>query len=303
MLVGLIDGGTGTVTLTAASGVEEEATGDAAADIVGDTLNLTATSGGIGSTAAIEINSITKVDADSSVANGNINLNETTGALNLGLITAGTGDVTLTSTDNAILDADLDAGADIIGSAATLRAVTGVGTSAANADIDTTITTLDVVNATSGDIYVYEVAAGTDLAINQAAQTTAGNINVQTQNGNLTVADSQSGVTAVGAGTVTLIAGDSDTGYTEDLAINDTVTSVSGLITLTSTGDDVTFGSGGDVTTTSGTVDVNAESGAGLGEGKNYYDRRCCYQFRYGTDNYGRLRRHNHGRGNNNLRR
>ena len=153
--------------------------------------------------------------------------------------------------------------ANIIAAIATLRAATGIGSLD---DIETNITTLDALNSTSGNLLITEIAAGTDLNINRATQSALGNLLVQTTNGTLTVVADQNGV-AVTTGTLTLIAGDSDTSYTEDLVINDTVTSTTGLVTLTSSGDDVTFGAGGDVTTTSGNVQVNAESGAGLGEG------------------------------------
>jgi len=182
------------------------------------------------------------------------------------------GDVSLTADDSTYITSNLigaisevlsTEAANITASTATLRAATGIGSSD---DIDTNITTLDALNSTSGNLLVTEVAAGTDLDVNQATQSAAGNLLVQTENGTLTVVADQSGV-ATTTGTLTLIAGDSDNSYAEDLAINDAVTSTSGTVTLTSSGDDVTFGAGGDVTTTSGLVDVNAESGVGLGEG------------------------------------
>jgi filamentous hemagglutinin family protein len=184
-----------------------------------------------------------------------------------------TGNVAVTANDSTYIVSDdlgeisesrAEGTANINAATATLRAATGVG----NADdIETTITTLDVSNSVSGDINVYELAAGTDLIVNRAAEVTAGNINVQTENGDLTVAALQNGVSAVGAGNITLIAGDSDASFTENLVINHTVTAAAGLVTLTSSGNDVRFGAGGDVTTTTGNVDVNAESGVGLGEG------------------------------------
>ncbi len=182
------------------------------------------------------------------------------------------GDVSLTADDSTYITSDSTGyiaevlateAANITAGTATLRAATGIGSAD---DIDTNITTLDALNSTSGNLLITEVAAGTDLNVNQATQSTAGNLLVQTENGTLTVVADQSGVAAT-TGTLTLIAGDSDSSYDENLVINDTVTSTSGTVTLTSSGNDVTFGAGGDVTTTTGNVDVNAESGAGLGEG------------------------------------
>jgi len=185
-----------------------------------------------------------------------------------------TGNATITADYSGFTYGDLNHGeifdnlaaetANLTVATATLRAATGIGSTD---DIETNITTLDALNTTSGNIQIYEVAAGTDLNVNQATQQTAGNIDIRTENGTLTISANQSGVTAAGAGTITLIAGDSDKSYTEDLVINDGVTSASGIVTLTSDGDDVRFGAGGDVTTTSGLVDVNAESGLGLGQG------------------------------------
>ncbi|MCF7893608.1 MAG: filamentous hemagglutinin N-terminal domain-containing protein [Candidatus Omnitrophica bacterium] len=215
---------------------------------------------------------ITQSDGQTiSSTSGNITMTATED-VNLSHISTG-GDVSITADDDtysladnsgAITDNPADDTVNITAVTATLRAATGIGSAD---DIETIITALDALNTTSGNIQVYELAAGTDLNVNQATQQTAGNIDIQTENGTLTVIADQSGVTTVGAGTITLIAGDSDNDYSEDLAINDTVTSASGLITLTSSGDDITFGAGGDVTSTSGNVDVNAESGAGLGEG------------------------------------
>ena len=200
---------------------------------------------------------------------GNVSLTTLNGGsvdnnIALGVVTALADDVTLTS-DGAITDVLAGEGANIICDIATLNAATGVGSAD---DIDTNITTLDVINSTSGNINVTEIAAGGALNINQAAQQTAGNINIQTEDGTLTVVVDQSGVTAVGAGTITLIAGDAGGSYADDLVINDTVTSATGKVTLTSSGNDVNFGAGGDVTTTTAEIEVNALSGAAGGAGK-----------------------------------
>ena len=163
--------------------------------------------------------------------------------------------------------------ANITCTTATLRTATGIGTSVA--DIDTNITALDALNTTSGDIYITQLATGGEVSVNQATQQSPagadndGVINIQTENGSLTIVADQYGVTAVDAGTITLIAGDSLGSYNDDLEVDCAVTSNTGKITLTSSGNDVTFGVAGDVTTTSGEIEVNALSGvAPAGEGK-----------------------------------
>ncbi len=208
--------------------------------------------------------------ATATSTSGNITMtaprNVTIGALST------TGDVNITADDSTYITSDSFGAitevlatelANITAATATLRAATGIGSVD---DIDTNITTLDALNSTSGNLLVTEIALGTDLNVNQATQSAIGNLLVQTENGTLTVVAGQIGV-ATTTGTLTLIAGDSDNNYAEDLVINDTVTTTTGNIILTSSGDDVTFGAGGDVTSTSGNVDVNAESGVGLGEG------------------------------------
>ncbi|MFA5144939.1 MAG: hypothetical protein WC723_02920, partial [Candidatus Omnitrophota bacterium] len=185
-----------------------------------------------------------------------------------------TGDVIITADYSGYTYGDLNNGAiidnlaaetaNITAATATLRAATGIGSAG---DIDTTITTLDALNSTSGNLLITELDTATgDLDVNQATQSALGNLLVQTEDGTLTVVADQSGV-ATTTGTLQLIAGNAGLGYTYDLVINDTVTSTTGNVTLTSSGDDVRFGAGGDVTTTSGTVDVNAESGALGGAG------------------------------------
>ena len=193
--------------------------------------------------------------------------------ITLGFLTT-VGNVTVTADDSTYITSNSDGDindasaaetANIKAATATLRAATGIGSGVAANDIETDITTLDALNSTSGDINVYEIDGATHLIINRVTQSTAGNINVQTNNGNLTIAASQSGVTAVGAGTITLIAGDSDANNGDNLTINDAVSGGTGVVTLTSATNDVIFGSDGDVTTTSGLVDVNASGAGGAG--------------------------------------
>ncbi|MHC4308778.1 MAG: beta strand repeat-containing protein, partial [Planctomycetota bacterium] len=111
------------------------------------------------------------------------------------------GAVSITSTSGAVTDAGDTGGEDIeaIGASAivTIDAVTGVGNGDA---IETEVTTVDIDNSTSGNIEIDETDA---LNINKIAQATAGNIDV-VADGTITVVAAQSGVSAVGAGTVDL---------------------------------------------------------------------------------------------------
>ncbi|MFC1644294.1 beta strand repeat-containing protein, partial [Candidatus Omnitrophota bacterium] len=156
--------------------------------------------------------------------------------------------VTLTTSEGRIIDGG-DAHLDVDAANGTLviDAVTGVGTSG---DIETKVAAIDIDNSTSGNIKINETD---DLNINKIAQATAGNINVDAA-GTITVVAAQSGVSAVGTGTIDLDAN----GATSDLITNDAITSVSGTITLEAD-NDVTFGADGDVTSTSGDVVVSAD--------------------------------------------
>jgi len=181
------------------------------------------------------------------------------------------GNVSVTADDSTYITSDsvgaisesaAEGTANITAATATLRSATGIGSSD---DIETNITTLDALNTTSGNISIYELAAGGALNVNRATQQTTGNVDIQTANGTLTIVTGQNGVTAAGTGTVTLVAGDSDNNYAEDLAVNASVNSNSGKITLTSSGNDVLFSAAGDITSVSGEIEVNAVSDSGDG--------------------------------------
>ncbi|MBI4556342.1 MAG: hypothetical protein HY706_02050, partial [Candidatus Hydrogenedentes bacterium] len=159
-------------------------------------------------------------------------------------------------------DTDTDIIADSAGAGVTIRTVTGIGS--ANA-IETQVNSLDMVNATSGNIVVTELAAGGNLDISRASQETAGNITIITDDGTLTVVEDEGGVSVAGAAnTITLTANDAGASNDDDLAINAAVTAVNGQVTLTSQTNDVNFGVGGDVTTASGIIQVNANGTGGL---------------------------------------
>jgi hypothetical protein len=156
-------------------------------------------------------------------------------------------DVILTAVTGAVTDND--ATVDISADDLVIDAVTGVGDGNA---IDTTVATLDIDNATSGNIQILETNG---VTVNKIAQATAGNINLQSTTGTVTIATGQSGVTAAGAGTITILADGAASG---DLIVNHTITSVNGDITLRAD-NDVTFSAAGDATSTAGNVSVTAD--------------------------------------------
>ncbi|MCX6937742.1 MAG: hypothetical protein NTU80_07550, partial [Verrucomicrobia bacterium] len=146
-----------------------------------------------------------------------------TGTIALGAaLTTGSGAITLNA-GAAITDTTGGESALLVTTGHTsLTAVTGIGASGAG-DIDTTINTVEVLNTTSGGIYLQE----TDTLVinNTGVRTTGGSgpIGIDVSAGSLTV---NAVVTADAAGTVTLAA------YT-DIALGATVSSTSGALTLT----------------------------------------------------------------------
>ena len=117
--LGVVTAGPGTVTLLAATGITDTlATGTL--NITGGLVNLTASSGGI----AADVNASTAVNANSSAANGAINLQSVTGNLPLAVMNAGTGTVTLTGA-TGITDTTAAGTLNITGSTVTLTAKGG----------------------------------------------------------------------------------------------------------------------------------------------------------------------------------
>ncbi|MDO8282339.1 MAG: hypothetical protein Q7U10_06920, partial [Thermodesulfovibrionia bacterium] len=185
------------------------------------------------------------------------------------------GDITITADSDgpqgnlsngigAIIDNLTGEAANIIGDDLVMSAATGIGSAD---DIETDVTTVLAANSTSGHINIYETnGLDNDLVVLGAANLTAGagNVNIQTEDGTLTINGAVS--TAGAASTITLIAGDAATSNDDDLNVNAAVTAVNGTVTLTSVTNDVNFAAAGDVTTTSGYVDVNAMGVAGAGK-------------------------------------
>ena len=216
--------------------------------------------------------------------NGSIELNEAVAEtlnrdLRVGVIASSDRWVTLT-TLGAILDGLAGEVANLIAPQATLTAATGIGTPAADGDLNTAIGTLTATNQTSGGIYVRETSG---LIIGDTGVRTLGgngDIQIDVQAGAL---DVNSVVTADGSGDVSLntaglatvaalvssTTGDlqltGGTGVTHT-ADGDLATTLTGTIRVTATENDVTMADGTVYGTGSGTVTVLAAGNVRLGE-------------------------------------
>jgi len=198
--------------------------------------------------------------------------------LRVGVIASSDRWVTLTSL-GAILDGLAGEAANLIAPQATLSAATGIGTPAADGDLNTTIGTLTATNQTSGGIYVRETSG---LVIGGTGVRTLGgngDIQIDVEAGAL---DVNSVVTADGAGDVSLntaglatvaalvssTTGDlqltGGTGVTHT-ADGDLATTLTGTIHVTATANDVSMADGTVYGTGSGTVTVLAAENVRLG--------------------------------------
>lgn len=200
------------ITVTSAGAINEDASDDAGADIVGSTIDLNASTG-IGSAVALEL---TGASISADTTNGNVNFNSVaTGAVLTSSLTTGTGDIsfnqtggqqltvtTATTTDGAITltndGSDLIAETITAGGAGqnvsisttkfgdvTLQAVTAV-------DDLVTVTSAGSINESTSVDGAADVVAGTiDLNANTGIGNTApfdvtgGSISADTTNGNI----------------------------------------------------------------------------------------------------------------------
>ncbi|MFZ2148965.1 MAG: hypothetical protein WAV28_17275, partial [Sedimentisphaerales bacterium] len=182
----------------------------------------------IGTGTILDVAASTALNADTSVAGGNILIDSITDLL-VGLVNAGTGDVTITAIQGAIDDASDDTTVDIIADVLTLTARDEIGVDPTsgftNTAIETTVASLDASSTTAGDIVITE----TDGITLTDVDTANGAITINT--GNATI------VTDVAA---------SGSGDEDDVAI----TATSGDITI-------------DVVSAAGSGDVTIEATAG----------------------------------------
>ena len=123
--------------------------------------------------------------------------------------------------------------ANMVGALVTIDAVTGVGSAGPLFALETQVYAIDVDNTSSGDIRLFEEAAGGDLHLVQLDNAAAtGSIAVITEDGDLFVEDSgftpnngSFGIAAV-RGTITLEARDSNGSNDSDLFVENTIVTV-----------------------------------------------------------------------------
>ena len=205
LLIGLISADTAddTVTLTAAGAINALVDTAAVAEVVGATIVLIATAEGIGleegsGVGPLDVNATVSLSADSSTDGSNIFIDDVTGDLPAGTITAGTGDVTLTSAAGIEETAAADDEADIIGSTVNLTAFVGGIGAAATIEVDVTGELNANSAASDGAIDLSDIAG--DLPVGVVNAGTAGTSDV-------TLA-SVGAVTDTNAGTLNITAND-----------------------------------------------------------------------------------------------
>ena len=161
--------------------------------------------------------------------------------------------VTITSGNGGIVDGG-DTLVDVVAANGRLviDAETGVGSTN---DIETTVDSIEIDNATSGNVLIDETDA---LTIYKVIQATTGNIGV-TAGGTITSDSSGGFVTNVStllAGTIALDAN----GVASDILLVDGVSSATGDITITADNDALFNADDADITSTSGNVTVMADA-------------------------------------------
>ena len=277
------------VTLTAANAIG--GAGNADIDTAATSLDVSSTSAGNIVIAEFDAVTLSDVDtADGSItitAGNNIVVNDVVSGdtngdaehditliANAGSITIGTvvsdDDVTLTASAGNIND-DSNQGTSVSGDLVTLTAQNGIGSSVANAEIDTTAVTLNVTSTQSGSIFLRE----TDGVTLQSVTTTDGTITVAT-GGATTVTSIVAGdaganedhdvslTVSIGNVTVTTITADNDATITaSDGSILSNNSMVTGdAVTLTANNNASAIGaSGNKIQTTSNTLTAAAGTG------------------------------------------
>lgn len=237
-----ITGNGGPIQLTASGAVTHGASGNLTTTGV-NAINVTATSG------AITMDPITVYTTGNGFASLNAHTN-----INVAEINVGTENIFLNSTTGGILRV-VGPPTNLIGGRGYALASSGIG--ASGNSLQTNLSEFQGRVALAGDIYLLDTTGGlqlTDWNINPgtgvSAQTTNGDIDIQTAAGDLTVVRP---VTAGGAGTINL---DANTGAA---VLNQTVTSNTGSITITGA-TNVTHSGSGTVTVSSGSSGTVTET-------------------------------------------
>ncbi|MFH0985731.1 MAG: hypothetical protein V1882_09410, partial [Candidatus Omnitrophota bacterium] len=181
------------------------------------------------------------------------------------------GDVTVYARTGRIEDNN-GATLNITGDDLVLEAQKGIGVDGSNTKdaIEVAVKTLDAVNHNTRHLEVDQVAAGGNLDLLRADQQGSGDLDIRTLDGMLTVVAGLSGGSGVSAknGAVTLSAQDAGGSGTDDLIVNNTVTSTTGKIHLDSTSRDAVFSADGDVTATGGAeIEVSAQRNVTMASG------------------------------------
>lgn len=179
MRIGAITTTRGNVTLNSNDAIVVSPT-DAAADVVGTIVNLNAATSIGNATAAVDVDSSSRLNA---TASGDVFIVETAGNMNLGAVSSTGGNVSLTATAGSILDAASDPDADVVGNSITLIANNAtntpaptIGTTTDSLELNSAVAAPGVVRATArGNLFVSETLGSLTLA---EARSTSGNIRV-----------------------------------------------------------------------------------------------------------------------------
>jgi len=150
--LGAVSSNAGDVTLVAAGAILDFAN-DAASDVDGRNVTLTATAGGIGILAnPLDVNTaVSGLGIFKATATNDVFVTETTGDLTLDVVSSTTGGVTLKASAGSLVDTADSGAADVIGTYAVLSANANVG-SAAN-PLDLQVSKLESA-ATGGGVWI-----------------------------------------------------------------------------------------------------------------------------------------------------
>ena len=247
LTIGQLDAGTGTVTLTS-SGAVDAAANDGTADILGSTVSITTTAGGIGTAVIPEVTATGTVTASSNDTNI---LLESIGALTIGQLDAGTGSVTLTST--GAVDAALNDGtADILGSTVSITTTAGgIGTA-----VIPEVTATGTVSAASNNTNILLESIGAltigqlDAGTGSVTLTSTGAVDAAANDGTADILGSTVSITTTAGGIGTAVIPEVTATGTVTASSNDTnillesigaltigqLDAGTGSVTLTSTG-------------------------------------------------------------------
>ncbi len=242
-----IDGGLS----TADTGDIQDILSGEGANIIGDTINLIGPDG-IGSGEDINVTVITELNTDSSGNNGNIEL-ESTGSMPIGVINAGSGNVTLISTGTMT---DTNAGTlNITGNLLDMTANGGaIGTSGDKIDTNVTQIVADTTAVDGSGVFINELDGAADgLAI--------GTDDILTDGGDVEIISAGDVTSASGADIETSgeVNTAQDSGAVTITTSGTAIVNLAGNITTTGANNNAGNGNtGGDVmlVTNNGTIDV-----------------------------------------------